>query len=638
MIWKTHESLVKRAIMVLLDGAFSAAAAIAALAVSGAADPVGAVAYGIAVVASLAAPISFASLGLYRSILSQMTEGDIPRIALAVVVSGVALALLMLAVLPAGAAMRAAMLYPLFLFCLIGGARLAAYLEIWRTVQSAAAPSRVAIYGAGQAGVQLAAALEHSQDYRPVAFFDDDTKLQGRKIRSLPVLAPKDLATSIQRLRVARILLAIPSLKPSRRQEILSTLELLSVSVCTVPSLEKIAGGTARVSDVLPIDIEELLQRDPIPPIADLLCARVAGKCVMVTGAGGSIGSELCRQIIANRPRCLVLYETTEASLYAMIEELEAKALAAGIGFVPVLANTLDRAKLESVCRLHSVETIYHAAAYQHVPLLERNPIEGVHNNVISTFNVAEVALATGVEAVVLISTDKAVRPTSVMGASKRFSEMIVQALARRETGRRRTKFCIVRFGNVLGSSGSVVPKFRAQIAAGGPLTVTHRDIVRYFMTIPEAAQLVVQASALAECGDVFVLDMGKPVRIYDLASRMVRLSGLSVRDEDTPDGDIAIEITGLRLGEKLYEELLIGDNAMRTVHPRIRCAMEPTLTWEAVQGHYSDLLAAMSADDMAKVLAILHAAIPEFSPSEDAGGGMAKPLVPEGASSVERA
>jgi FlaA1/EpsC-like NDP-sugar epimerase len=351
-----------------------------------------------------------------------------------------------------------------------------------------------------------------------------------------------------------------------------------------------------------------------------LLKACIAGKNVMVTGAGGSIGSELCRQVIAGGPRCLVLYEFSESALYEVSEELRGRANESGVVFVPILGSTQDRTRVDSACRRHAIDTIFHAAAYKHVPLLEDNPAEGLRNNVTSARYVAEAAEANGVEVMVLISSDKAVRPSSVMGASKRFCELIVQALAERAAARpagSRTRFCMVRFGNVLGSSGSVVPKFRAQIAAGGPVTVTHPEVVRYFMTIPEAAQLVLQASALAISGDIFVLDMGSPVRIFDLARRMVRLSGLSLRDERTPDGDIAIEITGLRPGEKLREELLIGGQVEPTVHPRIARATESGMPWETVAVLYEELIAAIAADDGEQMRTVLRKAIPDFAQSE---------------------
>ena len=424
---------------------------------------------------------------------------------------------------------------------------------------------RVAIYGAGDAGQQIAAALHRSDDHTPVFFIDDKVSLQDQIVGGLKVYSTAKALRNFKKYKIDEILLALPSVGRVRKSEIIQQLEPAFVKVTELPGLTKLVDGDIRVSDIREVDIIDLLGRDPVPPIAHLLAKNIQNKIVMVTGAGGSIGSELCRQIIKNQPKMLVLYELTEFALYDIDKELRQTA---SCDIVPILGTVQDQQKLERIIEQYHVQTVYHAAAYKHVPLVECNPIAGLKNNAIGTANSLNAAVKKGVETFVLISTDKAVRPTNVMGASKRMAELYCQAVAETKPN---TQISIVRFGNVLGSSGSVVPLFRQQIAKGGPITVTHPDVTRYFMTIPEASQLVIQAGALGSGGDVFLLDMGEPVRIQDLARQMIALSGLKVREANTTDGDIEIAYSGLRPGEKLYEELLIDqDNTGYTEHTRI--------------------------------------------------------------------
>jgi len=436
------------------------------------------------------------------------------------------------------------------------------------------------IYGAGRAGRQFLAVALQSPEYRPVAFLDDSRELAGTMVSGLPVFDGKRAAELVGRYDIKDIIIALPSASRARRREVIEALEPLGVHVRALPGLDRLMSGQVSMGDVQEVDIADLLGRDAVSPNASLFARNIQGFSVMVSGAGGSIGSELCRQILNAGPRRLVLLELNEFALYAIDREL--RAAWPGVEIVPVLGSVMDQVRLERLMRRQGVNTVYHAAAYKHVPLVEANPFEGVRNNAIGTYRAACAARAAGVSTFVLISTDKAVRPTNVMGASKRLSELALQALAQTPPapGGVATRFCMVRFGNVLGSSGSVVPLFRRQIAKGGPITVTHAEVTRYFMTIPEAAQLVIQAGAMGKGGDVFVLDMGEPVRIMDLARKMIHLSGLCERSESNPNGDIEIAVTGLRPGEKLYEELLIGDhNIEGTDHPRILRAFERSLT-----------------------------------------------------------
>jgi FlaA1/EpsC-like NDP-sugar epimerase len=469
--------------------------------------------------------------------------------------------------------------------------------------------TRVAIYGAGAAGVQLAAALRLAGSHSVQLFVDDAPHLWRRDINGVPIQPPQMLRERVA--EIDQVLLAIPSLSRSRRRRITSDLQELGIPLLQVPSVDDITSGRARIDTLRPIAIEELLGRDAVPPNPDLLGPGIAGACVCVTGAGGSIGSELCRQILRLQPRRLVLLERSEPSLYAIHQELQGL-LPAGVALVPVLGSAADAALVERLFQEQRVAVVFHSAAYKHVPLVEANPLAGLANNVLSTRRVCRAACASGVNEVVLISTDKAVRPTNVMGASKRVAELVLQAHA--QAGNRETRFAMVRFGNVLGSSGSVVPLFRRQIAEGGPITLTHPEIIRFFMTIPEAAQLVLQAAVLAEGGDVFLLDMGDPVRIKDLAEQMVRLSGLSVRDAQNPNGDIEIVSTGLRPGEKLYEELLIDADSQPTSHPLIYRAQDQALAPELLWPQIDALEAAIQRKDEAAALEVLAELVPEWT------------------------
>lgn len=429
---------------------------------------------------------------------------------------------------------------------------------------------RVAIYGAGYAGQQVAAALSRSDEHLPLFFIDDATSLSGQILGGLQVYDAKTALKVMAKRKVDEILIALPSVSRSRKSEIIQLLEPAHLKITEIPGLTKLIDGEIRISDIQEVDIIDLLGRDPVPPIQELLAKNIQDKVVMVTGAGGSIGSELCRQIIKNKPTKLIIYELTEFALYSIDKELNLKSQ---IEIIPILGTVLDQAKLERILEQYAVQTVYHAAAYKHVPLVECNPLAGLKNNAIGTAFSLNAAVKKGVETFVLISTDKAVRPTNVMGASKRMAELYCQAMAEAQS---QTQVSIVRFGNVLGSSGSVVPLFKQQIAKGGPITVTHPDVTRYFMTIPEASQLVIQAGALGQGGDVFLLDMGDPVRIQDLARQMIALSGLKYRATDSDIGDIGIEYSGLRPGEKLYEELLIDhDNTEITQHSRILRSFE---------------------------------------------------------------
>ncbi|BBB68853.1 nucleoside-diphosphate sugar epimerase [Undibacterium sp. YM2] len=474
--------------------------------------------------------------------------------------------------------------------------------------------TRIAIYGAGKAGAQLATALRAGGEYVCTAFIDDNKSIQGSTIGGVKVFAPELLKDLAERHDIREILLAMPSISKTRQKQILDQLEPLKLKIKVTPSIQSLVNGELRLQDIREVEIEDLLGRDQVEPDARLLSICITGKRVMVTGAGGSIGSELCRQILRQRPAKLVLLEMSEYALYAIEQELTGlrQQLKLDVEILPFLGSILDSAKLDRIFTTCEVETLYHAAAYKHVPLVEHNPAEGIRNNVFGTLSVAQAAMAAKVKNFVLISTDKAVRPTNVMGATKRLAELILQACSRRQ---QHTRFCMVRFGNVLGSSGSVVPLFRKQIMAGGPITLTHPEITRYFMTIPEAAQLVLQAGAMGEGGDVFVLDMGEPVRIIDLARRMVHLSGLEVKSESTPDGTIEIQHVGLRPGEKLYEELLIGDNVEGTSHPLIMRAQESELPWDQLNALLQNLHAACTAFDYEQIRALLLQIVAEYDP-----------------------
>lgn len=490
---------------------------------------------------------------------------------------------------------------------------------------------RVAIYGAGAAGNQLVAALRMGRLMRPVAFIDDDDSIADRIISGLQVFKADDIQQMIDRTGAQELLLAIPSSSRARRREILGLLEGFPLHVRSVPGFMDLASGRVKVDDIQEVDIADLLGRDAVPAQAELLEHCIQGKCVLVTGAGGSIGSELCRQILSLKPTTLLLFEHGEFNLYSILSELEqrVKCESLMVRVLPILGSIRNPQKLLDVMKTWHVDTVYHAAAYKHVPMVEHNVAEGVQNNVMGTLYTAQAALQSGVANFVLISTDKAVRPTNVMGSTKRLAEMTLQALSQeiapalfgdsaKVSRVNKTRFTMVRFGNVLGSSGSVIPLFHKQIKAGGPLTVTHPKITRYFMTIPEAAQLVIQAGSMGQGGDVFVLDMGEPVRIVELAEKMIHLSGLSVRSEKNVHGDITIEFSGLRPGEKLYEELLIGDNVAATQHPMIMRANEDMLSWDELKDRLTQLMDAVRQDDYVLVRQILSNTVSGYSPEGD--------------------
>lgn len=573
---------------------------------------------------AIAVPI-FVKFGLYRAVIRYIGIDALWAISRAVLLFTLVFAVV---VLTAGdlAGLVPRTVYGInavIVMLFVGGSRmLARWLfthsqqQNWAGLQTERFVPPVLIYGAGQAGAQLVAMLKMSNQMRPVAFIDDDKTLTHQQINGLTVYPFEKLIGLIERYQVRDILLAIPSATRRRRSEILQRLEKFPVHVRTLPDLMDIAEGKIEVSDIQEVDIGDLLGREPVAPDPALLHSNITDKVVMVTGAGGSIGSELCRQIMLLAPKALVLFEISEFSLYQIEKELEK--LSSTVPLISVLGSVLNQNRVESVCQHFQVQTIYHAAAYKHVPIVERNTNEGIRNNVFGTLHSAQAAINSGVETFVLVSTDKAVRPTNTMGATKRLAELVLQALAQTPELHQKTRFTMVRFGNVLGSSGSVVPLFREQIAAGGPVTVTDPDIIRYFMTIPEAAELVIQAGALGQGGDVFVLDMGEPVKILELARRMVHLSGFSIRDESNPDGDIAIEFTGLRPGEKLYEELLIGDNVTETAHPKIMRAEETVIPWQTLQPTLQTMSQANETDDSALSRNLLLSTIDGFKPQCD--------------------
>ncbi|WP_254615365.1 polysaccharide biosynthesis protein [Cupriavidus basilensis] len=569
-------------------------------------------------VTSLVAIPVFIKLGLYRSVVRYMEDRAILTIVVAVTISigmfGSLIFFLGLSNVPRGALLIYWLLAIVYIVCSRFFVRAA-----FRMLPSfGRSGQKVIIYGAGDAGRQLAVALGVGSDYEPMAFVDDDIKKRGLSIAGIKVHGADELPELVRRLAIHQVLIAIPSASRSRRIEIVNALEPLAVEVRAVPGMAEMVSGEVRLDDVREVEIDELLGRDVVAPNMKLLMENIAGKSVMVTGAGGSIGSELCRQIIKNKPARLVLYEQSEFALYALEYELQQTVAEKElpIELVPVLGSVQNGERVFGIMSRYGVQTIYHAAAYKHVPIVEFNMTEGILNNTVGTRITAEAAIRANVEAFVLISTDKAVRPTNVMGASKRMAELCLQAFAQDPSVR--TRFSIVRFGNVLGSSGSVVPLFRTQIAAGGPVTVTHPDIIRYFMTIPEAAQLVIQAGAMGGDGEVFVLDMGQPVKIVDLARRMIHLSGFQVKDETNPDGDIEIQFTGLRPGEKLYEELLIGDAVSGTGHPRIMKADESFLSREQLDEKMKCLIQASDSNDCETIRTILLECVSGFRPDRD--------------------
>jgi FlaA1/EpsC-like NDP-sugar epimerase len=588
---------------------------------------------------ALAIPIFMLS-GLYRAIFRYSGMPAMMTMARAMLIYGILFAAMFTFIGVQGVPRTVGLIQPIVVFLLVGASRAAA--RVWLgglyqlEIKKLSLP-KVMIYGAGSAGRQLASGMANSHDMRVIGFLDDDDRLHGHVLNGLQIYNPVDLEEIASQKGVTNVLLAMPSASRERRNQILGLLSKIKISVRTLPGLSDIASGKVTLSDVHELDIDDLLGREPVKPNGLLLNRSTHNKTVMVTGAGGSIGSELCRQVLKTHPRRLLLVEMSEFALYQIHQEIQSAlelrevSLGEDLEVVPLLASVCDEVRMHEIMDTWKPQTIYHAAAYKHVPLVEHNPAEGVRNNVWGTKVLAEAAIRNGVQNFVLISTDKAVRPTNIMGATKRLAEMVLQALndTKHSADSRtfslsnsvvstKTCFSMVRFGNVLGSSGSVVPLFRDQIKNGGPITLTHSEITRYFMTIPEAAQLVIQAGAMGSGGDVFVLDMGEPVRIYDLASRIVELSGFTLREEKNPHGDIEIKVTGLRPGEKLYEELLIGDNPKPTQHPRILKAQEKFVPWERLEGQLHSLNLALSVNDVPLIRSFLQKLVTGYQPSDE--------------------
>jgi FlaA1/EpsC-like NDP-sugar epimerase len=560
----------------------------------------------------IAVPI-FIRFGLYRSIVRYMGFKDIRAIVQAVSLYALIWGVVGFMAAVEGIPRSVILINWILSLMIIGGLRILmrqllnndSRLSFLKNDESVIR-KHVLIYGAGDAGIQLSAALEHTSEYKPVGFIDDSLELQGSQIRGLRIYSMNNISKLLKKLDISEVLIAIPSISRTRRLFIINQLESLAVVVRALPGVAEIAQGKVSVSDLHKVNVVDLLGRDVVKPNQDLLSKNITNKVVMVTGAGGSIGSELCRQIINLGASKLILFEQSELALYKIDQELSRN-------FVfPILGSVDNQDRVEKVCKKFGVETIYHAAAYKHVPMVEYNNTEGVVNNVFGTLRCAQAAINCHVEAFVLISTDKAVRPTNTMGATKRVAELTLQALAHKQIN---TIFTMVRFGNVLGSSGSVIPLFKQQIKKGGPITVTDKDVVRYFMTIHESVELVIQAGAMGRGGDVFVLDMGESVRIDDLAKKMIHLSGLEVKDSDNINGDIEIKYTGLRPGEKLYEELLIGDNVSKTNHALIMRAKEDMLTWKELGLSLDDLNEAIKKYDHELVRSILIKIVPGFNP-----------------------
>ena len=567
---------------------------------------------------ALAVPV-FVAFGLYRAIFRYSGWPALVTVGKAVGLYGLIFMAIFTLVGVPGVPRTVGLIQPLLVLFLVGASRaLARYWlgGLYLSQLRLGTLPKVLIYGAGSAGRQLANALANSYEMRVVGYLDDDDRLHGHVLNGLAIYSPQDLSGLVLSLGISDVLLALPTANRKRRNEILVLMQQAKVSVRTLPSVMELAQGKVSTADLRELDIDDLLGRDSVPPNHILLGRNVTRKVVLVTGAGGSIGSELCRQILKLKPQTLLLVDQSEYALYEIHQELLDKVQTVGEGavqLVPLLASVRDAERMREVITTWSPDTIYHAAAYKHVPLVEHNPAEALKNNVFGTRTVAQLAAEHGVSDVVLVSTDKAVRPTNIMGASKRLAELVLQALAA-EPGK--TTFSMVRFGNVLGSSGSVVPKFRQQIKNGGPITLTHPEVTRFFMTIPEAAQLVIQAGAMAKGGDVFVLDMGESVKIMDLAQRMIELSGLTERTEANPDGDIAIEITGLRPGEKLFEELLIGNDPQPTLHPRIMKASEEKMSWLDLQDSLNAMQVALDVNDVGVLRRMLEQLVSGYHPS----------------------
>ena len=564
----------------------------------------------------LAIPIFIVS-DLYRAIFRYSGWPAVVAVVRASSIYGVFYGVIFTFVGVAGVPRTVGIIQPILLLLFVAQSRVLVRLWLgdrYQRILRRGGRAKVLIYGAGKTGRQLALAMTNSAEMQVVGFLDDEEQLHGQVLNGQPIYDPKQLTDLAVSLNVRTVLLAMPRMSRQRRNEVLSQMRTARVSVRTLPSVTDLAQGKLGVSDLRDLDIDDLLGREPVAPSEALLHLNVRHKVVLVTGAGGSIGSELCRQIASLTPAKLLLIEQSEFALYAIHQELEQKLANSTVELIPLLASVQDADRLGEIMTTWRPQTVYHAAAYKHVPLVEHNPSAGIKNNVFGTWCAAQAAIDAEVENFVLISTDKAVRPTNIMGASKRLAEMVLQALSAEVS---KTKFSMVRFGNVLGSSGSVVPKFRQQIRDGGPITLTHLEITRYFMTIPEAAQLVIQAGAMAHGGDVFVLDMGESVKIADLARRIVELSGMTVKDDQNPEGEIAIEVTGLRPGEKLYEELLIGDNPERTSHERIMKAHEDYLPWSVLGARLNELKQAMQQNDHLAIRRTMQDLVSGYSPNE---------------------
>ena len=587
--------------------------------------PIGAQWWAYLLAPLIAIPI-FIRFGLYRAIFRYTGLDALVAISKAIALYAViGTVLLMLQALPV-IPRTLGLLQPIIFLLLVSISR--ALARFWLAgVHGLLRPAnqgRMLIYGAGVVGVQTASAMAMTRQFSLLGFVDDDPSKISRTINGVPVFSPDQVPVMVAKLAITDILLAIPSASRERRNKIIHSLRLLPVHTRTLPGLSDLASGRVTVRDFRELDVEDLLGREPVKPQSELVASRLRDHTILVTGAGGSIGSELCRQIVQERPKRLLMLDHSEYGLYTLHRELEALCTAQypQVEVVPLLGSVVNRARLDWICATYRPQAVYHAAAYKHVPMVECNASEGIVNNVIGTLNMAQAARDAGVDSFVLVSTDKAVRPTNLMGASKRMAELVLQALSSQSSQASQTKaqvtcFSMVRFGNVLGSSGSVVPLFRDQLAHGGPLTVTHPEVTRYFMTIPEAVQLVLQAAAMAQGGEVFVLEMGEPVKIIDLARRLIELSGLQVRDAANPEGDIELSFIGLRPGEKLFEELLIGDNPSATEHPRIMKAHEQFMPWPQLRAQLDELERASHAHDEDAIRAVLKACVHGFAEAQ---------------------
>ena len=573
----------------------------------------------LATVASVAIALPvFIVSGFYRAIFRYSGWPAFMAVARAISIYAIIYVIIFTVIGVADIPRTVGIIQPILLLLLVGFTR--ALVRLWLGDQYLgllrnASRAQVLIYGAGTSGRQLVNAMLNSLEQQVVGFLDDDNRLHGHVLNGQPIYDPSDLVHLVSKLKISQILLAMPNLNHKRRSEILLRIQIAHVAVRTLPNLTDLAQGRVSLSDLRELDIYDLLGREPISANHILLAMHVHGKVVMVTGAGGSIGSELSRQIFSVGPSKILLVEQNEYALYTIHQQLQERLTGRDIILVPLLASVQDSKRMREIMSTWHPYAVYHAAAYKHVPLVEHNPAEAIKNNVFGTLYLAQTAVASGVSHFVLISTDKSVRPTNIMGASKRLAEIVLQAIADNQPA---TLFSMVRFGNVLNSSGSVVPKFRQQIRDGGPITLTHPEVTRFFMTIPEAAQLVIQAGAMAKSGDVFLLDMGQPVKIMDLAKKMIELSGFTIKDEQNPDGDIEIEITGLRPGEKLYEELLVGNNPKPTTHSGIIKANEDFIPWAELETSLNSLETLLSVNDVSAIRLMMQKLVAGYTPIHD--------------------